>query len=92
MWEQTVIDLGNVKKNTKHSFKFKGNVSNIKSIKAGCGCTSVKKDADGIVGSIQVGEIPKHIKETTLRQTKSITISYTDKDEVEKLFITYTIV
>ena len=92
MWEQTVIDLGNVRKNTKKSFKFKGDVSNIKSIKAGCTCTSVKKDVDGIIGSIHIGEIPKHLKETTLRQTKSITITYDDRDEVEKLFITYTIV
>ena len=92
MWEQTIIDLGNVRKNSKQSFKFKGDVSTIKSIKAGCGCTSVEKDVDGIVGKITIGEIPKHLKETTLRQTKSITVSYTNKDEVDKLFITYTIV
>jgi len=80
MWENTVIDLGDVSPNSTHEveFKYKGD-NTISKCVAGCGCTVPLITETGLTVKYSTGAIPKYlVKTTTLQKKSDITVTFKD--------------
>lgn len=80
MWENTVIDLGDVSPNSTHEVEFKYNGDkSIDTARAGCGCTIPLITETGLTVKYSTGAIPKYlVKTTTLQKKSDITVTFKD--------------
>ncbi len=80
MWENTVIDLGDVSPNSVHEVEFKYSGDKlIDTEKAGCGCTVPLVTETGVTVKYSAGAIPKYLVRTNTLQKKSdITVTFKD--------------
>ena len=87
MWDRMSIDMGEVRDNSSLAFTFThaGLISNV-NLTPSCGCTIVKwiPSTNTIVGNVDVGIFPKHLKQSGSKEflfIKTITVSYTENNE-----------
>lgn len=84
MWDRMSIDMGEVRDNSTLAFSFRhaGLISDVK-LQPSCGCTIAKwiPDTNTIIGNVDVGIFPKHLRQNGTKEflfIKTITVSYTE--------------
>ena len=86
-FKETIIELGNVKTNTRKKifFTFNGNVGTIKRVAASCSCTTPKVKKDGVEVIFNSGAFPKQLLGRDYYETMKQVIVYFENGEKEVL-------
>lgn len=81
-WDRTSLDFGIVAPGSKqkYSFQYLGD-SKIKSVVAGCGCTSTKNENGEISGFLTLGKDWSYSKDNLIKQEKTIKVTLEDESE-----------